>query len=95
MASEWLSSGTRVFFRLSDILSPGLNRILDEVTPELAVAGEVMFLNDPKDEERGFVIVSVGETMSPVVVPTDRIRVLSQVGKSHDSIGWRRIREPL
>jgi len=87
---ELLSSGTRVSFKLEDVLSPGLDRILDEVTPELSVAGEIMFLSDIGEEERGFAIVNVGGTMSPVVVPTDCIRVVNSSGKSSESIAQQR-----
>ena len=90
MVRELLSTGTRVSFKLEDVLSPGLDRIIDEVTPELSVAGEIMFLSDIGEEERGFAIVNVGGTMSPVVVPTDCIRVLSSSGKSGEAISQQR-----
>jgi len=66
-------SGTQVRFRLRDVLTPDLERILEEVTPELEVTGEVMFLSDCGSQREQFAIVSMGGTMSPLVVPVDRL----------------------
>ena len=67
------SSGSQVSFQLRDVLVPDLERILEEITPELEVAGEVMFLSDGGKEKGQFAIVSLGGTMSPLIVPVDRL----------------------
>jgi hypothetical protein len=52
---------------------PDLDRILEEVTPELEVTGEVMFLSDCGSRRGQFAIVSLGGTMSPLIVPVERV----------------------
>ena len=67
------SSGAEVSFRLRDAIMPELERILEEMTPELRVAGEVVFLSDSGHDQGQFAIVSLGGTMSPLIVPVDRL----------------------
>ena len=78
MRGEQFSSGSRVVFRLRDVLIPDLERIREETTPELEVAGEVMFLSDHGTKASQFAIVSVGGTMSPLIIPVDRLRRIAQ-----------------
>ena len=71
------ASGARVWFQLGDALMPELERILGEITPELEIAGEVMFLSDSGRPDGQFAIVSLGGTMSPLVVPVNRLHRLA------------------
>ena len=81
------SSGSQVSFRLRDVFTPDLGRILGEITPELRVAGEVVFLSDGGGNEGQFAIVSLGGTMSPLIVPVDRLcRISSPTGREGSTL---------
>ncbi|UCG31768.1 MAG: hypothetical protein JSU68_08865 [Phycisphaerales bacterium] len=80
------SSGSQVSFRLRDVFTPDLGRILEEITPEVRVAGEVVFLSDGGENEGQFAIVSLGGTMSPLIVPVDRLCRISSPATREGSI---------
>ena len=80
------SSGSEVSFRLRDAIMPDLGRILEEITPELRVAGEVVFLSDNGSDQGQFAIVSLGGTMSPLIVPVDRLCLDSSMARRGRSI---------
>jgi len=86
------SSGSQVSFQLRDVLTPDLERILEEITPELEVAGEVMFLSDGGKEKGQFAIVSLGGTMSPLIVPVDRLSQNAPEGRRGRTIAGRQAR---
>lgn len=81
-----LSSGSHVTFRLRDVLVPDFRRILEEVTPELELAGEIMFLSDNGMEGGQFAIVGLGGTMSPLIVPIDRLCGIAQANRRADTM---------
>ena len=87
------SSGTQVSFQLGDVLMPDLERILEEMTPELEVAGEVVFLSDCGKEKGQFAIVSLGGALSPLIVPADRLRRIPRDPRREESISGQEARK--
>lgn len=77
MVSESFHSGDRVSFSLAGALCPDAREITRQLTPDVEVAGEIMFLSDHGKIENRFAIVSVGGLMTPVVVPVERLSRLA------------------
>ena len=61
-------------FRLADVLCPDKSQILGQLTPELEVSGEVVFMSDRGNQPDRFAIVSGEGILSPLVVPTEYLR---------------------
>ena len=74
MVSGPFQSGERVSFQLSEAVCPDARELARQLTPELEVSGEIMFLSDHGTVKNRFAIVSVGGLLTPVVVPIDRLR---------------------
>jgi hypothetical protein len=64
----------RCIFRLSDVLCPDRTQVLNQLTPELEVSGEVLFMSDRGEQPDRFAIVSVEGILSPLIVPTENLR---------------------
>lgn len=61
-------------FRLGDVLCPEPRQVLVQLTPELEVSGEVVFMSDQGQQPDRFAIVNVEGILSPLIVPTERLR---------------------
>lgn len=67
------TAGSRVSFRLADVVCPEHDRIVSEMGPELAVMGEVVLQSDRGVQRDGFVIVQVPGIAVPLVVPAEKL----------------------
>ena len=63
-------------FRLADVICPGRQQVQRQITPELEVLGEVVFLSDRGHEPDRFAIIEVEGIFSPLIVPVERLRPL-------------------
>ncbi len=76
--SMMTGSGTKTrrlcSFRLADVLCPEPRQVLVHLTPELEVSGEVVFMSDQGQQPDRFAIVNVEGILSPLIVPTERLR---------------------
>jgi len=61
-------------FRLADVLCPDLHQVLGQLTPELEVSGEVVFMSDQGQQPDRFAIVSVEGILAPLIVPAENLR---------------------
>ena len=66
--------GSRVSFKLNQIVCPDLNQVIGQVSPDLAISGEIVFLSDCEKGNRRFAIVDVGGIMSPLIVPISLLK---------------------
>ncbi len=90
MTGTGASARRQCSFRLADVLCPDASQVLKELTPELEVNGEVVFMSDSGERPDHFAIVSVEGILSPLIVPTEHLRTSdnampngsSQSGKS-------------
>jgi hypothetical protein len=60
-------------FRLSDVICPDRDQILKQITSELEVCGEVLFLSDSGDKKGHFAILEVKGIPVPLVVSLDHL----------------------
>jgi hypothetical protein len=65
----------RCSFKLTDVLCPDLRDLLRQITADLEVSGEVVFLSDQGEEPDRFAIVSVEGVLSPLIVPAECLQV--------------------
>lgn len=72
-------------FRLSDVMCPDPNQVLSQLTPELEVSGEVVFMSDQGQQPDRFAIVSVEGILSPLIVPTENLRPSGRAGLNENS----------
>ena len=63
----------RFRFRLSDAVCPDKHQILQHVTPEVELCGEVLFLSDCGEKKDRFAILEVKGIALPLVVPVERL----------------------
>ena len=63
----------RFRFRLSDAVCPDMHQILRQVTPEVELCGEVLFLSDSGEQKDRFAIMEVKGIALPLVVPLERL----------------------
>ena len=70
--------GSRVRFKLADVVCPDTEQVLAKLIDSLEVSGKVVFLSDSGDEKSRFAIVEVNGIMCPLIVPVDEIGVFDQ-----------------
>ncbi|MFA5863122.1 MAG: hypothetical protein WC975_00390 [Phycisphaerae bacterium] len=68
---------TEVTFRLQDVLCPEQDVIMAHLENAIEVIGKVRFFSDGGNQKEEFVIVEVPGITVPLVVPRDRIQILS------------------
>jgi hypothetical protein len=69
-----LPSGTKVAFRLREAMCPTASEVADQITPDLEIRGQVVFLSDSGESKDHFAIVEVEGLATPVIVPVSKIR---------------------
>ena len=74
MRPSVLPNGTQVSFRLKEALCPTTAEVAEQITPDLVIRGNVVFLSDSGDSKDHFAIVEVEGLATPVIVPVSRIR---------------------
>lgn len=85
MNGSELQSGTRVSFRLAEVVCPDIERVVREMTTSLEVTGSVVLLSDYGDQKDHFAIVNVEGISSPLIVPVDRIKVMPEPQAAPDT----------
>jgi hypothetical protein len=75
-SSSSLQSGSRIRFKLADVVCPDPQQVMRELTPAVELTGQVVLLSDFGDRKDHFVIASVHGLRSPVIVPADQITLL-------------------
>lgn len=63
-------------FRLRDVICPEPREALERITPDLEVAGQIVFLSDQGEETNRFAIMEVQGIHSPLIVPVECLRVV-------------------
>jgi len=71
MSTGVVEPGRRYRFRLIDIICPDCRQAQQQITADLEVSGEVVFLSDRGGEPDRFAIVDVEGILSPLVVPVE------------------------
>ena len=66
-----LKNGTRCRFRLSDVICPDRGHVVQQVTPELEVTGEIVVLSDHGEQPDRFAIIEVEGIASPLIVAVE------------------------
>ena len=69
-----LPKGTEVAFRIREALCPTAVEVADQITPELEIRGQVVFLSDAGTAKDHFAIVEVEGLTMPVIVPVSKVR---------------------
>lgn len=64
----------RCRIRLADVICPDRAQVLQQLTPDLEVEGEVVFLSDHGQEPERFAIVEVKGVLSPLIVPIEHVK---------------------
>jgi hypothetical protein len=65
----------RCSFRLADVLCPDLQQVLRQITAQMKISGEVVFMSDQGDRPDRFAIVNVEGVLSPLIVPAECLQV--------------------
>ena len=66
--------GEKYRLKLSDVVCPDRERLLQQITDGLNVTGEVVLLSDRGCEAGGFAIIEVEGILSPLIIPVDQLR---------------------
>ena len=67
--------GKSARFKLADIICPERENVLLQITADLEVQGEIVFLSDEGWEPNRFAIIEVEGLLSPLIVPVDCIKL--------------------
>lgn len=78
MHSHRVGSGTKVCFRLRDVVCPDWDRLINNIGPELALQGEIIFLSDHGEERDHFAIIEIPGMKAPVIVPLSMVTQLDE-----------------
>lgn len=76
------SGGMRVAFRLCEAICPTTAEVAEQITPDLEIRGQVVFLSDSGDSKDHYAIVEVVGLATPVIVPVSRIRHAAREAES-------------
>lgn len=68
------TASRRFRFRLADVICPDTDQVRQEVTSELEVTGELLFLSGSGSQAERFAILRVEGILSPAIVPVERLR---------------------
>jgi hypothetical protein len=71
-----LYSGSRIRFKLADVVCPDPQQVIREMTPAVELTGQVVLLSDYGHRKDHFAIVSVQGLRSPLIVPVDQISLV-------------------
>jgi len=82
MHGTLIERGKRCRFKLADIICPDRRQALMQITADLEVTGEIVFLSNQGSEPDQFVIVEVEGILSPLVVSTHRLHPIVEAGAS-------------
>jgi len=69
-----IQPGQKYHFRLVDVICPDQHEVRMQVTSDLEVSGEVVFLSDSGGEKESFAVVEVAGIGSPLIIPVERLR---------------------
>lgn len=69
------TQGKSCRFKLADVICPERERVLLQVTADLEVEGEIVFLSDEGRKPNRFAIIEVEGILSPLIVPVDCIKL--------------------
>ena len=82
MRPAMLPNGTQVAFRLREAICPTTAEVAEQITPDLEICGQVVFLSDSGDSKDHYAIVEVVGLATPVIVPVSRIRHAAREAES-------------
>lgn len=60
-------------FRLADVVCPEQRDIQIQITSDLEVSGEVVFLSDDGGRKDRFAVIEVAGIVAPLIVPVERL----------------------
>jgi len=67
------TTGTRVSFKLAEVICPEPGQLVNQVGPDLEVVGEIVFVSDGDGRQDKFAIVEVAGLLTPVIVPVGEL----------------------
>ena len=79
-----VKANKRYRFRLADVICPDREQMRQQMTAELEMSGEVMFLSDRGAEPDRFAIIRVQGIFSPLIVPVEHLRPSAQTHRDRD-----------
>lgn len=62
-------TGTRVSFKLAEVVCPERQRVASQIGPDLEIIGEIVFISDGEGRQDEFAIIEVAGLLTPVIVP--------------------------
>lgn len=65
--------GERYRFKLADVICPDQRDVQVQVTSQLQVSGEVVFLSDNGGRRDRFAVIEVAGIAAPLIVPVERL----------------------
>ncbi|GMU20292.1 MAG: hypothetical protein AMXMBFR13_03890 [Phycisphaerae bacterium] len=88
-----IERGRTYRFRLGDVICPDQDQALAQVTPDLEITGNVVFLSDLGEQARRFAVLEVKGLFSPLVVPIERLRPLAEEDEAQKKFEFAREEE--
>jgi len=73
-------------FKLADVISPEREQIFKQITVDLDVLGEIVFLSDQGNQPDRFAIVEVEGIESPLIVPIECLQPVTEVERKNPNL---------
>jgi len=70
----FLTRGKSCRFKLADVISPERELVLLQITADIEVEGEILFLSDKGQQPNRFAIIEVEGVLSPMIVPVNKVQ---------------------
>ncbi|MBN1764640.1 MAG: hypothetical protein JW860_05230 [Sedimentisphaerales bacterium] len=77
MFCDDMKSGSEVRFKLSSVICPDQEQVIENITNRLALTGKILQLSDAGDKRNFYAVVQVGGIMNPLIVPISEIEICS------------------
>jgi hypothetical protein len=69
--------GNSCRFRLADVICPDRQQVLNQITPDLEVTGQVTLLSDAGEVPAQFAVIEVPGIAAPLIVPVAKLEAVT------------------
>ena len=78
MANESIQTGRGVRFAMGKVVCPGFDELCEQISSDLEIEGQVVFLSDYGKFRGHFAIIQVKGIHVPLIVPVENLQLVEQ-----------------
>ena len=92
MENVSIENGGTVRFAMGKVICPGFDELCKQISSDLEIEGQVVFLSDYGKIRGHFAIIQVKGIHVPLIVPVESLQVVEQDGREDKQVMFRRDR---